>query len=308
MKTSVSAWFIILLIFLTGSRPTLFAQDFIDLASFSYTTALNRTFEDTAEDNAIQEWNLNLDFPIVLSPKKALITGINAGSIQVGLYPSPEPITNLYTVSLRLGWNTTYSEKWSGTYVFIPKVTSDFTSGFSRGQQLGFIGLLTNRKSASLKYTYGLYTNTEEFGMLLVPLIGFYHRSKNTQWEYNFLLPAMADLNYRISESTSAGFRFDGLGSSFSIQNTGFPDHYVTRSSLDFFLYGEFKVTSNLFLRTKIGYAYARNYRVYSQEDKISLSLVGIFFGDDRNSLNVDPEDGFQAKARLIYRFDLRKR
>ncbi len=309
MKTAVSERIGVLLGFLMGcSFSPLMAQDYLDIASFSYTTALNRSYEDGMVDNDIVEWNLGLDVPIPLTPSKVLITGFMANSIDVGLYPSPQPRTTLYALSMRLGWNTVYSEKWSGTYVFVPKVASDFTSGFSRGKQLGFIGLLTNTKSARLKYTYGLYTNTEEFGMLLVPLLGIYYRSPNDRWEYNFLLPARADINYRISKNTSTGFRFDGLGSSFSIQNPGFPDHYVTRSSLEFYGYGEVKVSPNLFLRAKIGYAYARNYRVYSSEDKISLSLVGIFFGDKRNSLNSDLEDGFQAMAKLIYRFNLSKR
>ncbi|NNJ88650.1 MAG: hypothetical protein HKP53_04560 [Eudoraea sp.] len=300
------------IIFLTGmlvcKALCLPAQDYLDLASFSYTTALNRSFEDLPNDKAIQEWNLTLDAPIVLSPKTALITGITAGSIRVGLYPSSAPITNLYTLSLRLGWNTVYSEKWSGTYLIVPKISSDFTSGFRNGKQIGFIGLLTNTKSARLKYMYGLYTNTEEFGFLIVPLAGIYFKSSNDLWTANLLLPARADINYRFNDNTSTGISFDGLGSSFSIQNTGFSDHYVTRSSLEFYGYGEFKVSPNLFLRAKFGYSYARNYRVYSQDDQVRLSLVGIFFGNKAASLNTDLEDGFQAKAQLIYRFDLSNR
>jgi hypothetical protein len=308
MKKSVPARVIFLANFLFAGGLSLAAQDFIDLATFSYTTALNRPNEDATVDNDIEEWNLSLNVPVPLNSKKVLITGITAGSIDVGLYPSTTPRTTLYVLRLLVGWNTVYSEKWSGTYAFIPKVASDFTSGFTNGKQLGFIGLLTNTKSARLKYMYGFYTNTEEFGMLLVPLVGFYYKSANKLWEANFLLPSRADLNYSFSDITSAGFRYDGLGSSFSIQSPSFPDHYVTRSSLEFYGYGEVKVSPNLFLRAKIGYSFARNYRVYSQDDKLSLSLFGIFFGDKRTSLNTDLEDGFQAKAQLIYRFDLSKK
>jgi hypothetical protein len=308
MKTWVPARIIVLFFFLVKSGPSLLAQDYIDLATFSYTTALNRSFEDTSEDRAIQEWNLNLDFPIVLDPKNALITGITAGSIGVGLYPSTMPRTTLYSLGLRLGWNTTYSEQWSGTYLLMPKVASDFSSGLSRGKQLGAIGLLTNTKTNRLKYTYGLYLNREEFGLLVVPIFGIYYLSENSLFEANVLLPVRVDLNYGLSATTSVGLRFDGLGTSYDIQNPGFNDHYVTRASNELYVYGQVKLTSSLLLRVKIGHAFFRNYKVYSTDDTIDLSLVGIFFGGDRTILNRDIGDGFQLKTELVYRFDLSKK
>ena len=308
MKSGPTAVIILTGIFLFGSVPLLMAQDYFDIASFSYTTALNRSFEDTVEDNAIQEWNLNLDVPLVLSPKNALITGISAGSINVGLYPSSMPSTNLYAISLRLGINTTYSEKWAGTYLIIPKVASDFTSGFSRGKQIGAIGLLTNTKTNKLKYTYGLFANSEEFGLLVVPIFGVYYKSENDLFEANVLLPVRVDLNYELSGTTSAGLRFDGLGTSYDIQNPGFNDHYVTRASNELYVYGQLKLTSSLLLRAKLGYAFFRNFKVYDSDETIDLSLVGIFFGDNRTILNRDIGDGFQFKTELVYRFDLSKR
>ncbi len=307
MKSGPTAGIILTGIFLFGSIPLLMAQDYFDIASFSYTTALNRSFEDTAEDNAIQEWNLNLDVPLVLSPKNALITGISAGSINVGLYPSSMPSTNLYAISLRLGINTTYSGKWAGTYLIIPKVASDFTSGFSRGKQIGAIGLLTNTKTNKLKYTYGLFANSEEFGLLVVPIFGVYYKSENDLFEANVLLPVRVDLNYEMSETTSAGLRFDGLGTSYDIQNPGFNDHYVTRASNELYVYGQLKLTSSLLLRAKLGYAFFRNFKVYDSDETIDLSLVGIVFGDNRTILNRDIGDGFQFKTELVYRFDLSK-
>jgi len=308
MKLGVVTRLILLSSFLLGSGLPVVAQDYLDLGTFSYTTALNRSFEDTTEDKAIQEWNLNLDAPIVLNPKTALITGITAGSIQVGLYPSTMPRTTLYALSLRLGWNTTYSEQWAGTYLLIPKVASDFSSGFSRGKQIGAIGILTNTKTSRLKYMYGLYANTEEFGLLVVPIFGVYYKSENSLFEANVLLPIKVDLNYELSTTTSVGLRFDGLGTSYDIQNLGFDDHYVTRASNELYVYGQVKITSSLLLRAKIGHAFFRNYKVYNSDDTIDLSLVGIFFGDNRTILNRDIGDGFQFKTELVYRFDLSKR
>lgn len=293
---------------LAVNAQCILAQDYLDLATFSYTTALNKSIEDSQEDNAIQEWNLNLDFPVPLNPKNVLITGITAGNIRVGLYPSPDPVTNLYAISMRLGINTTYSEQWAGTYLLIPKVASDFSSGFSRGKQIGAIGILTNTKTNRLKYMYGLYANSEEFGLLVVPIFGIYYKSENERFEANVLLPVKADLNYQLGAKTSAGLRFDGLGTSYDIQTPGFSDHYVTRASNELYTYGQVNLSASLLLRAKIGYAFFRNYKVYDSDDSIDLSLVGIFFGENRNILNQDIGDGFQFKTELIYRFNISKK
>ncbi|NNK12365.1 MAG: hypothetical protein HKP08_13550 [Flavobacteriaceae bacterium] len=293
-------------VFLSGTLMVT-GQDHIDLASFSYTSSFERTLEDTNIEAAVQEWNLNLDLPLVLDNNNALIFGLSSTSINVDLSPSPSPATNLYGINLRLGWNTTFNERWSGTFVLIPKVASDFSSGFRKGNQIGAVALLTKTKTNRLKYIYGLYGNTEEFGLLLVPIVGMYYKSASDLFEADIFLPVRVDLNYSLNRTLSTGLRFDGLGSSFSIQKEGFNDHYVTRASNELYLYGQLKITPSLLLRGKFGYSFFRNFKVYNNEDKIDLSLVGIFFGNNREILNQDLNDSFQFKFEMVYRFNLVK-
>lgn len=293
-------------IYLYSISPLL-AQDYIDLASFSYTSSFERTLEDTNIEAAIQEWNINLDLPLVLNNENALIFGLSANTINVDLIPTPNPETNLYATTLRLGWNTTFNERWSGTFLLMPKVASDFSSGFRRGKQIGAVVLFTQTRTDRLKYLYGIYGNTEEFGLLLVPILGVYYKSADNLFEADVFLPVRVDLNYSLSNTVSAGLRFDGLGSSFSLQKEGFNDHYVTRASNELYLYGQYKITPSLLLRGKFGYSFFRNFKVYDNEDKIDLSLVGIFFGNDREILNQDLNDSFQFKLEMVYRFNLIK-
>jgi len=307
MKATPLVRLIVLCSFLLGFAGILSSQEYIDLASFAYTSSFERTLEDTNIEAVIEEWNLNLDMPLLLNDDNALIFGLSANTIQVDLSPSPSPETNLYGMNLRLGWNTRFNESWSGTFLIMPKVASDFSSGFSKGKQIGAVALLTRTKSERLKYLYGLYGNTEEFGLLLVPLLGVYYMSENQAFEADVFLPVRVDLNYSLNETISAGLRFDGLGSSFSIQTEGFNDHYVTRASNELYLYGQLKVTPSLLLRGKFGYSFFRNYKVYSNDDKIDLSLVGIFFGNDREILNRDVNDSFQFKLEMVYRFNFVK-
>ncbi len=288
-----------------GLCPSASAQEYLDLASFSYTTSFNSNVLDEDRDTSIQEWSLNVDLPLVLDEETALIFGLGSNKIDVELIPSPQPATEFYSINLRLGINRVFSERWTGTFLLIPKVASDFKSGFRKGNQIGAVALLTRTRSGRLKNFYGLYGNKEEFGLLLVPIVGVYYKSLNDRFEADVFLPVRVDLNLGLGERTSAGLRFDGLGTSFSIQNPGYPDHYVTRISTDLFTYGQYALTPNILLRAKLGYSFFRNFKVYNNDEKIDLSLVGIFFGDDREILNQDIRDSFQFKLEMVYRFHL---
>lgn len=307
MKVPTPIRFILICCSWLGSVPATSAQEYLDLASVSYTTSFNSNVLDEDRDTSIQEWSLNFDFPLVLNEHTAFLFGLGSNKIGVELIPSPQPATDLYSISLRLGVNHVFSDRWSGTFLIIPKVASDFTNGFRKGNQIGAVALLTDKRDARMKYSYGFYANKEEFGLMLVPIIGVYYKSANDRFEADVFFPARVDLNMRTGERTSLGLRFDGLGTSFSIQNPGYPDHYVTRVSNDLFLYGQYSLTSNILLRAKLGYAFFRNFKVYENDDKIGLSLAGIFFGDDREILNQDIRDSFQLKLEMVYRFHFKQ-
>lgn len=307
MKVPIPIRVVLICCSLLGFISSVSAQEYLDLASVSYTTSFNSNVLDEDRDTSIQEWNLSFDLPLVLNEKTALLFGLGTNKIGVELIPSPEPDTDLYSISLRLGVNHVFSERWSATFLLIPKVASDFTSGFRKGNQIGAVALLTRKRDVRLKYSYGLYANKEEFGLLLVPILGVYYKSPNNRFEADVFAPARIDLNYRLGERTSTGLRFDGLGTSFSIQNPGYSDHYVTRVSNDLYAYGQYELTPNILLRAKLGYAFFRNFKVYENDDKIGLSLAGIFFGDNREILNQDIRDSFQFKLEMVYRFNLKQ-
>lgn len=282
----------------------LYAQDYIDIASVSYMTTPAATYEDGSSGSAINEWNIDLDFPIVLNEKTALLTGFSANQLQIRLNPTSIDRTSLNAISMRLGMHHTYSEKWDATYMIIPKIASDFTNGFSTGYQWAALALFSKTKSPRVKYTYGLYTNTEEYGLMIVPILGGYFKSADHLWEAKVLLPIKVDVNYMLRPSLRTGLVFDGLGTSYSLQNAEYADHYVNRASNELYGYLQHKVTPSIYLRAKVGYSFLRAYKVYDSDDTISFSTASIFFGDNRTVLNTDVTDGFQFKAELVYRFN----
>ena len=298
----------LLLIGLSFFSASVFAQEYIDLGSIYYTTSPKTNYENGAESDAIDEWNLNVDIPLILNDNKILLSGFIGNKIGASLDPDNATPVSLYALTLKLGINVRYSDKWSATYMLLPKIASDFTNGLTTGYQWGFLGLATRTKSDQLKYSYGLYTNTEAYGLLVLPLVGGYYLSENKRWEVKALLPIQADINYQIRPKLKGGLRFDGLGTSYRIANDTYTDHYVNRASNELMAYLQYKLAPSLHLKMKAGYAFFRAHKVYAKEDTIDISIGSIFFGDNRTVLNTDITDSFQGGLELIYRLEFARK
>lgn len=280
----------------------IFAQKYLDLAKFTYANTPQNNFEDGPGSTSIQEWQLRLQMPVPLNEQFVLLTGFTGISNRLQLDPASPGALNLYAFSTEIGLIQRFSTTWSATYMVIPKFASDFDESFSRGFQLAFLGLLTRTKSENLNYSFGLYTNTEEYGLQIVPLLGAYYLSKNNRLEINMLLPVLADIQYGLGEKTRLGMNFDGLGTSYAVNSQGFPNTYVNKSSNELFAYLQYALQPSLLLRLKLGYAFFRAFKVYDEADKISFSLSSIYFGDNRTVLNSGIEDGLIFKVALLYR------
>lgn len=299
---------LIVLIFSTLFTSNLYSQNYLDLAKLSYAITPKNTYDTGQDGSAINELGLQFDLPIVLNGKSVLISEFVGNSLHVGLDPSLPDAAQLYSFALRVGLNYKYSETWSGTHFIVPKFSSDFSNGFKDGFQLGTINLWSKIKSPQLKYTFGFYANLEEYGLLVVPLVGGYYESPNEKWEANFLVPAVADVNYLVTDKMRVGMNFDGLGSTYALNRPRFPNAYVTKASNELFAYLRYAITPAVLLNIKTGYAIFRSYRVYAEEDTVDLSIASIYLGDDRTILNTGFKDNFILKFDLIYRLSLPKK
>ena len=155
-----------------------------------------------------------------------------------------------------------------------------------------------------LKYKFGVYANTENYGLLVVPLLGLYYLSPNQKFETNLNLPIIADANYKIGHKTWLGMKFDGLGTTYNLtaQNYTSSGAYVSKVSNELVSYLRFQLSKSIYLNTKIGYAISRSYGIYDTNDKVDWSLASIYFGDNRTQLNTNFKDGALFKIELLYR------
>ncbi len=280
------------------------AQNYIDIAHFNYGNTPLNNFENTTEQTNVEEFGLQLTFPIVLNEKTVILTGISADRSRLRLDPNFLDHSSLNKVRLQLGINQVHSEKWTGTYVLLPSIASYFETISIDDFQLGLLTLFTYKKRENLNYKVGFYTNTENYGPLFVPLLGLYYLSPNQKFEATLLLPGQADVNYKLAKKTALGMNFDGVTASYNLNKSmSIPKgRYVVRSSNELYTYLQFQIGKSILAKTKVGYSISRTYKVFDNEDKVDLSLSSLYFGDDRTQLNTNFKEGAIFKVELLYR------
>ncbi|MCM4173190.1 hypothetical protein DHD32_17065 [Arenibacter sp. TNZ] len=280
-----------------------FSQNYFDILNLTYTNTTPNDFEVSDKRSTVEELALELNFPVLINDKTILLTGLVANKTQVKL-DADMPRSSLDVLGLNFGVNRTFDDKWSATFMAFSKIASDKIKLSNENFQLGLLSLFTNKKSTDLKYRYGVYANTEKYGLIVVPILGLYYMSDNKKFVANLNLPIIGDINYQINNNAWLGMRFDGLGTTYSLNDQSYSANgaYVSKTSNELVSYLRFKLIKSIYLNTKICYAISRNYKVFDANDKIDLALSSFYFGDNRTQLNERFKDGAIFKVELFYR------
>lgn len=299
----------LLLLFFTLITLAGNAQEYVDLLKFRYDNTPLNQFDSSTASTRVQEIGLDATIPIAFKNGNAFITGFNLLSITTAVNPNNPDLTAVYIALLKIGMNFKHSEKWSGTYMLLPKLSSDFKEISADDFQFGALAILKYKKTSHFKWQFGMYYNGELFGPLFVPLFGFYYMSPSKKLEVNMTLPVWADINYRFNNWLRVGFNFRAFVRSFNINEPQFAENgeYLVKASNEPMLYLQFEPVKSLIIQTKIGYSIGRQYRIYDETDKVVFGFSAFRFGDDREQLNSNFEDGIIFEARLLYRFHLSK-
>lgn len=280
------------------------AQNYIDLAKFDYTISPANTFNTTTATTTLHEINADLTAPIVINDSFTFLTGIVYENFSASFDPgrTEESMTAL---SLKLGANIKHNSKWSGTYMLLPKISSDLKNISSRDFQLGGAVLMKYTKTDHFSYKFGAYGNSELFGPFIVPLFGFYYLNSSDKFEANVLLPLSVDLNYSIAKGVRFGFNFKGQIRSYNVNTPvgNEADRYLVKSAKDAYVYFQYGMEKGLNFQLGFGRSVGRLYSMY--DEKVSLGLPLVYFGDNRTQLNTDFSDGWIFKIAAFYRLKL---
>ena len=278
----------------------LYAQEYVDIFTGGYGQTLLSDFENADGSTTIHSFDTNITIPFVLNEKTALITGFDFSYSGLQLFENASD-SKLYSTTLKLGLSITHSEKWSGTYVLLPKIASDYKNITGDDFYLGAFLILKYKKNEHLKYRFGLYGSQEAYGFFMTPIFGISYTSPNTKFEADLSLPISANINYKLSNKTALGFDYIGLGRTFKLSQDNTKTVYIEHGSLDFSTYFQYAFTKNMLLRAKIGYT-TNSFEVYDIDDTIDFGLSAFQFGDDRTQLNPDIKGNIFFKIEAVYR------
>ena len=303
MKIEMNRYFLIIVICIgTGF---VFSQNYIDLLKVSGHTTPYNTFDTSSAKTQVNEVMVDLTIPIKLNEKTSIITGVIYETIQTKLFEDGD-IKTFGSTTLKLGFNTKFNEKWSGTLIALPKIASDYKTIGNKDFQIGAIGILKLKKNDNLNYKVGLYYNSELFGPFFVPMLGFYYLSPNKKFEVNVILPLQGDFSYKIHSFISLGCNYNGLIRSYHLNDNN--GSYVSKFSNELYAYLKFDVIKKMSFQTKIGQSIGRKYKVFAENDKVDYGLPLALIGGHRKQLNTNFSDGLIFQFVFFYRFSLEKK
>ena len=281
------------------------AQDYVDIFKLSINNATLGNVDNNYE-TSVNNLNMEVYYPKKLSDKAVLLTGFTVENTRLNFSQGAER-TSLTMTRLNLGMKYQHSEKWSGTYVFLPKIASDFDNIGSNDFQFGGLAVFDYQYNESYKIKFGLYTSSENHGSTITPLIGLWHRSKDNKFYINATLPIRMDANYALTKKFSFGADLLTSIKSYNLSEFN-SDLYTQEESIRFALYAALGLMDNsIILRGKVGFD-TTDYAVYNSNEKVGAQILTFPLSTDkRNRLNSEFDSSLYVGFDAIYRFDLTK-
>ena len=281
------------------------AQDYVDIFKLSLNNATLGNLDNDYE-TSVNNLNMEVYYPKKLCEKTVLLTGFTVENTRLNFSEGAER-TSLTMTRLNLGMKYQHSEKWSGTYVFLPKIASDFDNIGSNDFQFGGLAVLDYQYNETSKVKFGLYASSENHGSTITPLIGIWHRSKNNKFYINATLPIRMDANYALSKKFSVGADLLTSIKSYNLSEAN-SDLYTQEESIRFAMYAALGLMENsIILRGKVGFD-TTDYGVYNSNEKVGAQVLTFPLSTDkRNRLNSEFDSSLYIGFDAIYRFDLTK-
>jgi hypothetical protein len=300
---------LIITLCISGIQVDSYGQEYLDLLKTWYTTSPGNEYEDSDGESDIKTFGLDVTLPFPLKNGNAIITGLQYEQTELDLNPAKfNPNSFSYTI-LRLGMNIKHKNNWDGTYILMPRLSSDDMGFQSRDFQLGGLLLWKYTKNTNFKYKLGAYYNGEIESPFMLPLFGMYYLSENRKFEMNLTLPVTADFNYRWNDWFATGLEFYAMSNSYAIHDPIFQseDEYLNREIQNLSLYTQFTVNKSFVLQAKVGTSIGRDFRIHKDGEDIDFRLPLVYIGDNREQLNPKYSDGLFFSVTARYRYFLDK-
>ncbi len=280
------------------------AQDYLDIAKVSYGNVTLGNVDNDIETD-VSNVNAEVYFPVPIASDIVLISGFTYENTRLSLNNSISR-TNLIMTRLNVGAKIDHGNKWSGTYVALPKFASDFNGLGANDFQMGGLALLEKKYSSSYSFKFGTYISSENFGTTITPLIGVWYKSKSKKFYINATLPIRADANYSLTDHFSIGANLLSSIKSYHISSPASRGFYVQEESVRFSAFAAYGfLDDSLIVRGRVGLD-TTDYGLYAQGDEVGVQILTFQVGgDDRTRLNSEFEAAPFVGVDLIFRIDI---
>jgi len=280
-----------------------YSQDKFTIADVSYMISPANKYENPDMTSNIGYLSGTLNFPVFSKGNTTFLAGFRGNMWTVNYDPEQIWPADYYSLGLTLTYNQKFNNDNSFLFVLLPRYNSDLRYSSSEAWQLGFLSYYSKRTSDKFLWKAGMYVNTEFFGLFVVPVFGL-DWDISEKFSISGDIPIWAKINYQATKKFSTGFAYIALVSTYRLTGD-FNNAYTSRYAIEPYLYADFEVIKNIFLRGKLGYAIDRKYPVYAKDDRLDWQLSMIKFGEDRTQLNPVINNGLFIEFTLSYKVDI---
>ena len=295
----------ILFITLFACATMVNAQDYLDILKVSHSQATLGNVIDSLETD-VSNTNIELYMPIPITQKAVILAGFTYEKTGLGnmffdfgeaQYDFVDGSKNLIMTRLNLGMKIKHGNKWSGTYVALPKLASDFNNLGADDFQIGGLALLEKKYSSRKVLKFGAYVSSENFGTTVTPIIGLWYKSKNSKFYVNATLPIRADVNYSLTDAFSLGANLLSSVKSYNLSNERNSDFYVQEESIRLSAFAAYGFLNDmLIVRARVGLD-TTDYALY---DKNAASVVQVLTKQIGNRKDADRRNSEFAAAPFV--------
>jgi hypothetical protein len=286
----------------------------------------NKYKADPSNTVDIEETNSNLNLPLPRENGDAILLGIGMNTLK--MYPNLTAADNsidtafshnhtYFRYRAQLGYKKKVNDDLDIVGMGMFRISSDMLDVSSDDYQYGGLILVSKRKSEKLILKYGLYVNTEFFGLFVIPLIG-------TDWKFNDkiriygILPSNLTIERTYSRCFRAGLIFEAPTFTYRLSDKDVNtinsqeqiSTYVQNTKNALYIYTDFYLTKSIAIQVRVGYSVFRRIRLFDSEEVSRLNIYGADFGGLRVPILDVPayqkfSDGMLLNANISYRFKL---
>jgi len=242
----------------SGCSIAVHAQPYVDPLQVRYTYALRNNHSDATPYQHV--W-AGSDLPVKLKQNTYLLLSPYYEYWRIDSASKQEQVPAVQAVVLPVGIIAPLNNKWVVSLNLIPRWNGEQANFSSDAFQFGGVAFAGYTKAPDKKLRFGLYMNSDFFGLFVIPLAG-------TSWKFNDrdfvfgLLPGRLTWEHKLNKHLYTGLTFRAITSSYRLHN----GQYVRLDDNQLSAYLDLYATRHICFTLEPGYGIMRKLRLGTEK------------------------------------------